>query len=214
MFNDMECCPCYIPPERMRQLAITELKALDSLPDDIWIESSSIRLGPEGTFTHREVHKSSKMGRFIRASYAMQSWRDSMKGLDVRRVHARRQVFVALLGYASMWLAGTEVVEETRQEVALEDRVVLDPCALVKGLQFDLGTVSSSDGAEKFLRSLGSVPLTVADWTDHIECKIFRKSWHMVHEDDENRSNGVAALLYSCTCSLRRSRWHICNSRA
>lgn len=205
MYHTMGCAPCYIPPERMRQLAITELRALDCLSDDMWIESMSVRLGPTGFFTHREVHKSSKMGRFIRASCAIGSWRDTVKGLDVRRAYARRQVFVALLGYASLWLADTGVVDETGRSVAPGDRVVLDPERLIEGMSFMQGSVSSSDDAEELLRSLVSVPLTAGNWMDRVECVYFVKCWNTVHSDDVKHSSGDVALLHACTCSLRWS---------
>lgn len=103
----MTCVPAYIEPERVRQAALEELDALESLASHQWADGSYFFLEQDGRFRHTMRDERSWQVCIFLATVSIQSLfspRDRLIPREHLRLTAtRHDLLIAILVHSLLW---------------------------------------------------------------------------------------------------------------
>jgi hypothetical protein len=139
------CAPIYRDYKQIRQAAQDALEDLEA-PEDSklrqWVDTSTIFLNKDGSFSPEMIDKRSFRGRALEVSqkaslfmvnlFSSQRFKASEEE-EQRLHHARRRVLVSLLAHAWLW-GRPNVLDNHGNPVAFKDRRVLAPEDILKFL--------------------------------------------------------------------------------
>jgi hypothetical protein len=128
--NKISCAPIYLGPQEVRHAALEGLEALEDSKLRQWVDTSTIFLNKDGSFSLKVIDEGSFRARMLKASLFMVNIFSSPRlkaSEEQQRLHrARRRLLVSLLAHAWLW-GRPKVLDNHGNPVAFEDRRVLAP---------------------------------------------------------------------------------------